>query len=143
MMPEGSGEFELREIGIVAQKLLEAAGDCKAWLLTGDPGSGKTTLIRAVVTALGADPAVVSSPTFAILNDYNTAAGTVHHFDLYRVKNVSELYDLGMDEYLDSGEYCLVEWPERLGNLAPSRYFSVHLELTGAQKRKISFAQND
>ena len=140
---KGVQEFDLSEIGTVANLLITESGDTRIWLFSGDPGAGKTTLIRALTGLLGADSSSVSSPTFALLNDYPAAAGTIHHFDLYRVRALAELYDIGMDEYLDSGEYCLVEWPDKLGNLAPSRYFSVSLEITGPQTRKITYATHD
>ncbi|MFM7194789.1 MAG: tRNA (adenosine(37)-N6)-threonylcarbamoyltransferase complex ATPase subunit type 1 TsaE [Bacteroidota bacterium] len=142
-MAESIGVFELEEIGRMAATLLDAYGNERIWLFYGDPGAGKTTLIRALVKALGVDPATVSSPTFPICNIYRATEGRILHFDLYRIAREAELYDLGMDEYLDSGDLCLIEWPERLGNLAPSRYFSVHLGMDGPDSRTIRYRIHD
>ncbi len=138
-MAEGTEQFDLRSLDQMAVRLLAASGRATIWLFHGDPGAGKTTLIRSVVTALGVDAARVSSPTFSILNIYEGTAGRILHFDLYRIGKEAELYDLGMYEYLDSGDLCLIEWPERLGNLAPSRYFSIHLGLAGPDSRTIAY----
>lgn len=142
-MADSVDRFELQEIDRIAAVLLEACGQERVWLFYGDPGAGKTTLIRSLASALGTDPKLVSSPTFPICNVYTSAAGRILHFDLYRIAKEAELYDLGMDEYLDSGDLCLIEWPERLGNLAPSRYFSVHLEMDGPDSRKIRYSIHD
>jgi tRNA threonylcarbamoyladenosine biosynthesis protein TsaE len=74
-------------------------------------GAGKTTLIKAICTALGSKNSM-SSPSFSIVNEYESPAGRLFHFDLYRIKNPEELLDIGIEEYLDSGHYCFFEWPE-------------------------------
>lgn len=87
--------------------------------LYGDMGAGKTTLIAALVRALGStDP--VASPTFALVNDYATPDGShIHHFDFYRIDSLAEAFDLGYEEYFYGGELCLVEWPEKIEPLLP------------------------
>lgn len=80
-------------------------------LLKGNLGAGKTTFTQFLLDKLGSKDEV-SSPTYAIVNEYNTPKGKVFHFDLYRMKNIEEVYDIGMDEYLDNAFLCIIEWPE-------------------------------
>ena len=80
-------------------------------LLKGNLGVGKTTFTKFLLKNLGSKDEV-SSPTYAIVNEYHTPKGKVFHFDLYRMKNITEVYDIGMDEYLDNAQLCIIEWPE-------------------------------
>ena len=80
-------------------------------LLKGNLGAGKTTFTKFLLKNLGSEDEV-SSPTYAIVNEYHTPKGKVFHFDLYRMKNITEIYDIGMDEYLDNAQLCIIEWPE-------------------------------
>jgi len=80
-------------------------------LLKGNLGAGKTTFTKFLLKNL-ASKDEVSSPTYAIVNEYHTPKGKVFHFDLYRMKNITEVYDIGMDEYLDNAQLCIIEWPE-------------------------------
>ena len=80
-------------------------------LLKGNLGAGKTTFTKFLLINLGSKDEV-SSPTYAIVNEYHTPKGKVFHFDLYRMKNITEVYDIGMDEYLDNAQLCIIEWPE-------------------------------
>lgn len=80
-------------------------------LLKGNLGAGKTTFTKFLLKNLGSKDEV-SSPTYAIVNEYHTPKGKVFHFDLYRMKNITEVYDIGMDEYLDNAQLCIIEWPE-------------------------------
>ena len=80
-------------------------------LLKGNLGAGKTTFTKFLLKNLGSKDEV-SSPTYAIVNEYHTPKGKVFHFDLYRMKNIGEVYDIGMDEYLDNAQLCIIEWPE-------------------------------
>ncbi|AZI20757.1 tRNA (adenosine(37)-N6)-threonylcarbamoyltransferase complex ATPase subunit type 1 TsaE [Chryseobacterium taklimakanense] len=80
-------------------------------LLKGNLGAGKTTFTQFLLKNLGSTDEV-SSPTYAIVNEYRTPKGNVFHFDLYRMKSVGEVYDIGMDEYLDNAFLCIIEWPE-------------------------------
>lgn len=80
-------------------------------LLKGNLGAGKTTFTQFLMKNLGTEDEV-SSPTYAIVNEYHTPKGNVFHFDLYRMKNIGEVYDIGMEEYLDNAYLCIIEWPE-------------------------------
>ncbi len=93
----------------------------------GAMGAGKTTLIREIAAAMGVD-GEVTSPTFAIVNEYITATGEpIYHFDLYRMENAAEALDIGAGEYFDSGEVCLVEWPEKAAQLLPPDTLHVYI----------------
>ncbi len=142
-MPDGWESFGERltvdQLPEVAGKLLEAASDHTVWLFYGEMGSGKTTLIKAIGEQKGVEDGM-SSPTFSIINEYDAADGRkIYHFDLYRIKNERELMELGAEEYFDSNELCLIEWPEKLGSLMPSDPFSIRLTTTGPHHRKIEF----
>jgi len=99
----------------VVAALFEMGKDLPVWTFTGDLGAGKTTLIKALAAQLGIRDAV-SSPTFNYVNDYD---GKLYHFDCYRLKSVEEALNLGLEEYLDSGKCCWVEWPEVIRPILP------------------------
>ena len=91
-------------------------------------GAGKTTFITAVCKALGVQEDAVSSPTFAIVNEYRAAGGEpVFHFDFYRIERLEEALDIGLYDYLDSGELCLMEWPENIEDLLPEETLKVYI----------------
>lgn len=104
------------ELPEIAKNLLRYAGNCKVFLFEAQMGSGKTTFIKQLCKTLGSTDNF-SSPTFSIVNEYSSPSGKLYHFDLYRIKHIEELYDLGIEEYLDSGAYCFVEWPELLQDM--------------------------
>jgi tRNA threonylcarbamoyl adenosine modification protein YjeE len=103
--------------------------------LTGDLGAGKTTLARAIIRAAAADPdLIVPSPTFTLVEVYDTPRGSFWHFDLYRLDDPQQVYELGWEEALAEG-IVLLEWPERLGRLLP-KHLSVTLELASDDGRR-------
>jgi tRNA threonylcarbamoyladenosine biosynthesis protein TsaE len=111
-------EYSLENISIAVTKLLEAIEHGpNIWLFRGEMGTGKTTLVKEI----GLQKKVrtmVQSPTFSLVNPYETEAGElIYHFDLYRLENVHEAIDIGIEEYLDSGHLCFIEWPERAESL--------------------------
>lgn len=120
-----------------AQQVVQALGDSRVVLFYGDMGAGKTTLIKAICTALGVAENV-SSPTFSIVNEYESPHGPVYHFDFYRLREESEALDMGYEEYLYSGAYCLIEWPEKIVGLLPEDACKVMIEVSTDEKRKIS-----
>lgn len=124
----------LNELSLAAAKLLDFASTGKVFLFEGDMGAGKTTLIKALCEELGmADNA--SSPTYSIVNEYRYPDGKIYHFDFFRIKNEGEAYDIGFEEYLYSGEYCFIEWPERIQSLWPETYIEVSIHQTENEKR--------
>ena len=111
----------------------------KTWLFYGEMGSGKTTLIKSIGRNLGVTE-TMSSPTFSIINEYKASAGKkVFHFDLYRLKNEKEIFEIGIDEYFDSQDFCLVEWPENLGGIMPSHPVKIRITTSDALHRKIEY----
>jgi len=121
----------LNELDGVADQLLKAGQAHAVWLLDGPMGAGKTTLVKALCRRLGVIN-TVQSPTFSIVNEYVTADGEpIYHFDCYRLKNEAEAFDIGIEEYFDSGALCLVEWPERIVSLLPAESWTVQIRLEG------------
>jgi tRNA threonylcarbamoyladenosine biosynthesis protein TsaE len=100
------------ELPRIARAILESYPKERVFLLQGDMGSGKTTLIKRLCKELGVSTNM-GSPTFALVNEYlSKDVGKIYHFDLYRIKSSRELAELGFSDYLDSGSYCFIEWPE-------------------------------
>ncbi|GGH10372.1 tRNA (adenosine(37)-N6)-threonylcarbamoyltransferase complex ATPase subunit type 1 TsaE [Mucilaginibacter phyllosphaerae] len=120
-----------------ANAILNFAGDTRIFLFYGDMGAGKTTLIKAMCAALDVSDAV-TSPTFSIVNEYAGKNGPVYHFDFYRLKDQSEALDMGYEEYFYSGNYCFIEWPEKISNLIPDSYTGVRIQVVDANSRQIT-----
>lgn len=118
----------LAEIDQAAQTVLDFGCDVPVWLFEGEMGAGKTTFIQALCRCLGVG-SPVQSPTFALVNEYETATGDpVYHFDFYRIKSEIEALDMGVEEYFDSGHFCFVEWPSKIPNLWPENHLRFSLE---------------
>lgn len=127
------------DLPMVAKQLLEQMEGHSIVLFKGPMGVGKTTLIKAICTALHVT-SETSSPTFSLINEYETDKGElIYHFDFYRLENEEEAFDYGYEEYFYSGNLCLIEWPEKIPNLIPEDCITVTLELIGPQ-RKITVA---
>jgi len=88
-------------------------------LLKGDLGAGKTTFVKAYINHLGGDKDEVDSPTFSLLNTYSVNNQDIHHFDLYRIQSPQEIEDIGFMEYMDSGNLCFIEWPDKIAEFLP------------------------
>lgn len=127
-------ESKLKE---AAQSLLKFAEGEKIFLLQGEMGAGKTSLIKSICLQLGMLENV-SSPTYSLVNEYVFPNGKIFHFDFFRIKNESEAFDLGFEEYLTSGDYCFIEWPEMIPNIWPDRYIEIKIIETEMGARKIS-----
>lgn len=119
--------FSLDEINEVAQKIL-SQNPKKVILFNGNMGVGKTTLIKSLAKNLGVNDAT-SSPTFSLVNEYQIANNQyIYHFDVYRLKNETEALDMGIDEYLYSGNWCFIEWAENIPNLIPDEHSTITIE---------------
>jgi len=126
--------FKEEDIRQAAQEFIQAMGDRKVFAFYGKMGAGKTTFIKAICEALGVED-VVTSPTFAIVNEYKASSsrggleGSIYHFDFYRIKNLREAYDIGCEEYFYSGCPCFIEWPELIEELLPEDAVRVNIEV--------------
>lgn len=113
----------------VAKKILEATEGKNVFVLEGQMGAGKTTLIKGFCKALGVE-GQTSSPTFAVVNEYRTRSNEkIYHFDCYRLKSPLEALDIGCEEYFYSGNFCFIEWPEMLGELVPENAVKLKIEI--------------
>lgn len=109
----------IETIDAAAEQLVGMLGTSTKIALSGEMGAGKTTLIQSICKALGVED-VVASPTFALINEYFTREGaSIFHFDLYRIENITEMYDFGYEDYFYSDAYCFIEWPEKAMELMP------------------------
>jgi tRNA threonylcarbamoyl adenosine modification protein YjeE len=112
-------------------------------LLSGPLGAGKTCFASGLCQGLGCRAEDVSSPSFTLVNEYAGRALKVYHVDLYRLSSEAALESVGLEDYFRAGGVCLVEWPERLGSLAPDRAWTVALDHVGAESRSISVSSPD
>ena len=129
--------FDLAHIKEAARYFL-AANPPKVVLFHGEMGAGKTTFIKALCLALGVK-SPTSSPTFSLVNEYEAAEGLVYHFDMYRLKSETEALDFGIDDYLFSGNWCFIEWAEKIPNLIPDEHLVVTLTVVADGKRELEF----
>ena len=125
------------ELVPIAGKLLETFPDARVFAVYGSMGAGKTTFIKAICNELGVID-IIQSPTFSIINEYKTGQGeSVFHFDFYRIRNISEVYDIGYEDYLYSGSYCFMEWPGLIEPLLPEN--TIRVSISGETERVIEF----
>ena len=112
--------FSLQELDFVANEIIQVCGLNNKLYFYGDMGAGKTTLIKVLCKTLKVED-MISSPSFSIVNEYLSIDGkTIFHFDIYRIKDIQEAFDLGYEEYLYGKNYCFVEWPEKIESLIPN-----------------------
>ena len=130
----------LSEIDRAAEEFLRRIGEHRLVAFRASMGAGKTTFITALCKELGVEEDAVSSPTFAIVNEYRGAKGdSIYHFDFYRIERNEEALDIGLYDYLDSGSLCLMEWPENIESLLPEETLFVRISVTGKDSRLISW----
>lgn len=122
-----------------AKQFVAAMGSNRVFAFYGKMGAGKTTFIKALCTELGVDD-VITSPTFAIVNEYTAGDGSpIYHFDFYRIKKLDEVYDMGYEDYFYNGGLCLIEWPELIESLLPEDAVEVHIAEQPDGTRTIEF----
>lgn len=118
---------DLSALPKVAQMLLDSFPGERVFAFYGSMGAGKTTFIKAICRELGSED-YVTSPTFALINEYTTSKESViYHFDFYRIKKIDEAFDLGYEDYIYSGNYCFIEWPEMIEQLLPAGIVEVRI----------------
>jgi tRNA threonylcarbamoyladenosine biosynthesis protein TsaE len=129
--------INLSQLRDVADLLLQNFPEDRVFAFYGAMGAGKTTFIKAICKELGSSD-YVTSPTFALINEYSTSEGSViYHFDFYRIKKLEEAFDLGYEDYIYSGNYCFIEWPEMIESLLPEGIVEVRIKETEKNRRLI------
>ncbi len=129
----------LPDLDALATKLIELLGQVRVCVLKGELGAGKTTLVKAMCRMLKVKD-VMSSPTFSIINEYRNTSGDVFfHFDFYRIETEAEAFDIGTEEYFYSGNYCFVEWAEKIPSLLPETYAQINILVEDETHRTIEF----
>lgn len=133
----------LADLPRAAREFVEAMDDSTVFAFYGDMGAGKTTFISALCRELGVTEDVANSPSFAIANEYrsDTTAELIYHFDLYRLKDMEEALDMGIEDYFDSGALCLLEWPERVEELLPDDTVRVKLTVNDDDSRTLQLSR--
>ena len=128
--------YELSEIDSIAMQLLSKVKS-KTLLFYGEMGAGKTTLIKALVKALGAEDAA-SSPTFSLVNEYHSDQGRIFHFDFYRIEDENEVLDMGIEDYLNTESWKFIEWPQKIEKFLdyPTQKLEILVEKEGSRKLK-------
>ncbi|MGB5420389.1 tRNA (adenosine(37)-N6)-threonylcarbamoyltransferase complex ATPase subunit type 1 TsaE [Algibacter sp.] len=132
--------YGIDEVEHVAQHIIKNA-KTKTLLFYGEMGAGKTTLIKTIVKVLGSDDDV-SSPTFSIVNEYKLNDEKIFHFDLYRINDIEEAYNFGIEDYLDSEYWKLIEWPEKIESILNDNFDRIDLKLDTKNNRILSLNTN-
>lgn len=129
----------LAELGDAARQFVGLMGDETVYAFYGEMGAGKTTFIAELCRALGVEDDDASSPSFSIINEYrsSTTAELIYHFDLYRLESLEEAFDIGVEDYFDSGALCLLEWPERIEDILPDDTVRVDIRVNDDGSRDI------
>ena len=117
------------EMAAAAQALIQKFPNQRLFAFYGTMGAGKTTFIQFICKYLGVTD-IVNSPTFSLVNEYQTDHGeSIYHFDFYRIEKLEEVYDMGYEEYFYSGNYCFMEWPEKINSLLPDELIRINIEV--------------
>ena len=127
--------FKAKDLKIIGKYLIEDLST-KVVRIDGPMGAGKTTLISSICKSLGVEEPI-SSPTFSLVNTYKSRDGIIYHFDFYRIQNAHEALDIGLEEYLESGNLCFMEWAEKITPHLPLNYDHYKLEVIDKEHRKI------
>ena len=129
--------YNISEIHRAVESIKPYLDEYKVVLFNGPMGAGKTTLISALCRSLGSTDDL-SSPTFSIVNEYDSKAGTIYHFDFYRIESIEEAFDFGVEEYLYSDKLCFLEWSEKIEELLPNKYLIVNIEVISESERTLN-----
>ena len=132
--------YTLNDIDSIAARLAEQF-DAKTILFNGEMGAGKTTLIKAMVKAMGSID-VVTSPTFSIVNEYLTLNDAIYHLDFYRIENIDEAYNFGIEDYFNSNHWLFIEWSERIASLLPKEICIVDISIDTETTRTLKLTTN-
>ena len=127
--------FKATDLKIISKYLIEDLST-NVVRIDGPMGAGKTTLISSICKSLGVEEPI-SSPTFSLVNTYKSRDGIIYHFDFYRIQNAHEALDIGLEEYLESGNLCFMEWAEKITPHLPLNYDHYKLEVIDEKYRKI------
>lgn len=130
-------EYTLQDLPDVAEKIISNAAS-KIILFEAEMGVGKTTLIKEICKHLGVKD-IISSPTYSLVNEYESSEGLIYHFDFYRIKEEEEAYQIGFEEYLDSDAWIFIEWPKKVSRLLPENCVTITIHLLDDKKRVLSF----
>lgn len=130
----------LKDLDRAAKQFLSEIGDSKLIAFYAPMGAGKTTFTTAICHYLGVRDDAISSPTFAIINEYKTATGEpMYHFDFYRITKIPEALDIGFYDYIDSGRLCIMEWPENIEEILPDETLRVSIKANPDESRTVSW----
>ena len=130
--------YSIENIQDVAKKILSLNVKSKIYVLYGNMGAGKTTLIKSMVKELGIY-GIANSPTFSIINEYYNG-DKIYHFDFYRIKDKNELLDIGINEYINGNNICFIEWPNLVIDMLPEKYNILTLENMSDKERKLTIS---
>ncbi len=125
----------LNELSKVSKSILDFAANCKKFVLIGELGAGKTTLVKSIGKRLGVSEQI-TSPTFSLINEYDGKGTQIWHLDLYRLKDLEEAIQLNIEEYLDDNNYCFIEWPEIIEPLFPDKIVYISIQVVDNFTRK-------
>lgn len=130
----------LAQLPEAANSFVQLMGDNTVFAFYGEMGAGKTTFINALARALGVEDDITNSPSFSIINEYrsDTTAELIYHFDLYRLDNLDEALEIGVEDYFDSGALCFLEWPERIAELLPADTVRVTMTVNDDHSRTLT-----
>jgi len=126
----------LDKLPATAEQIIKLAGDRKVWLFSGQIGAGKTTLIQRICQELGV-PDKVTSPTYSLINSYDSNQGLIYHLDLYRLNTLDEAIDIGIEDLLYGDSLCFIEWPDLINPLLPPIVLKINIEIIEDSRRKI------
>jgi tRNA threonylcarbamoyladenosine biosynthesis protein TsaE len=131
--------YSLDQIALAVELIYQKMNGQKIICFNGEMGSGKTTLIKEVCRRLGVNEPM-NSPTFAIINEYRDLEDLpIYHFDFYRIRNMRDANEIGVEEYFYSGHLCLIEWAENIATILPEQYLEINIKLVANNQREFNY----